>query len=104
MVRRLVMMAMLLLPGPALASSPAAWAAGDAAAKRLCTARSGLDDASATAPVHFSDRSGKSVLLVSGRYPQRALKGQSAAMLCLYDRRTGQAELADADVWTKVAK
>ena len=95
---------LLLLPVPALASSEAAWKAGDEAAQRLCASKSGLSDASATVPVHFSDRTGKSILLVSGRYPQRAMKGASAAMLCLYDRRTKQAELADAGVWTKAGK
>jgi len=92
---------LLLLPVSALASSSTTWSE---AARTLCTERSGLLDASATVPVHFSDKSGKSVLLVSGRYPQRSMKGASAAMLCLYDRRTKQIELADAEVWTRVAK
>jgi len=37
---------------------------------------------------------------VRGTYPQKFMKGAKGTMLCLYDRRTRRAEVAEAKGWT----
>jgi len=93
--------AVLVLSTPALASSTAAWTAGESAARNACVKASGLNDAAASAPVHFSDRTAQDVILVTGRYPQKFMKGKPGTMLCLYDRRARKAETQEASAWAK---
>ena len=89
-----------LLAGSASASSPAAWKASEAQARRTCLATSGLKMARATAGVLFSDDVGRTALLVTGRWPQAHMKGRMGTMLCLFDRRTGKAEVSEAAGWS----
>lgn len=89
-----------LVAGAASASTPAAWKAGEAQARRTCLAASGLKQARATSGVLFSDDLGRTALLVSGRWPQAHMKGRAGVMLCLFDRRTGRAEVAEAAGWS----
>ncbi len=100
----IVLPALLSLAAPSFASSPTAWATHDLAVRDACAKASGLDGAAASAPVRFDDRSGQDVVLVSGRYTQRGLKGKPATMLCLYDRRTKRAAVEDAAIWSKPAR
>ncbi|HLZ78445.1 MAG TPA: hypothetical protein VKQ09_03825 [Sphingomonas sp.] len=95
---------LLSLATPALASSPAAWAAHNVAVRNACAKASGLSGAAASAPVRFDDRSGQDVVLVTGRYTQRGLKGRPATMLCLYDRRSKRAAVEDAAAWSKPSR
>ena len=89
-----------LLPCAVSASSPAAWKASGAQARRACTAASGLRQAHATAAVLFSDEVGRTALLVSGRWPQAHMKGARGTVLCLFDRRIGRAETSEAAGWS----
>ncbi len=89
---------------PSFASSSAAWAAHNTAVRNACAKASGLAGAAASAPVHFSDRNGQDVVLVTGRYTQRFMKGKQGTMLCLYDRRSKRAEAQDAGAWSKPAR
>ena len=85
----------LLLAMPAGASSPQAWAAGNAAARRACLAVAGLRGATASEPILFSDRVGQTGFVIEGIYPQRHMKGARGTFLCLYDRRAKRAEVAE---------
>lgn len=96
---RLILPYTLLLAAPALASSPAAWEAGNAAARTACLRAAGLAAPRAAGPVLFSDAQGKTAFLVTGRYRQAFMKGRAGQMLCLYDRRTKRAEVAEAKGW-----
>lgn len=100
----IVSSALLSLAAPAFASSPAAWAAHDVTVRNACAKASGLSGAAASAPVRFDDRSGQDVVLVTGRYTQRLLKGRSATMLCLYDRRSKRVAVEDAAAWSRPAR
>jgi hypothetical protein len=97
----LLVPAAVALCAPAQASSTAAWTAGESAARNACVKASGLKDAAASAPVHFSDRTAQDVILVTGRYPQAFMKGKTGTMLCLYDRRAKKAETQEALAWSK---
>ncbi len=95
----------LLIAAPASASTSAAWSAGDSAARNACIASSGLNDAAASAPVHFSDRSALDVILVTGRYKAKGkVKARPGTMLCLYNRRTGTAETQESGAWSKAPR
>jgi hypothetical protein len=91
-----------LLAWPAIASTPAAWAKGERAARTVCASTSGLNGAGASPAVHFDDRSARDVLLVEGWARGRWIaKRRRATMLCLYDRRTGKAEVSEAPGWKR---
>lgn len=94
------MLLLALIATPVVASSPAAWAVHDHAARAACIAAAGLTGAAVSAPLLFSDAAGKAAMLVSGRWPQARMKGRQGAMLCLFDRRTGKAEAIEAEGWT----
>jgi hypothetical protein len=93
---------MLLLPLLLLASVTGP--GSDALSRDACLRASGMDGAAASAPVHFSDRTGLDVLLITGHYPPRVNKGRTGTMLCLYDRKTKLAQARDADAWSKAPK
>jgi hypothetical protein len=93
----------LAFAAPASASSPIAWSEAASAARNACVKASGLDDAAASAPVHFSDRIAQDVILVTGHYPQKLMKGKPGTMLCLYDRRSKRAETQEATAWSRPA-
>lgn len=92
--------ALIAIAAPASASTPAAWAAGNAAARTACLRAAGLRLATVSAPLVFSDTAGKTALLVTGRYPQSFMKNARGTMLCLYDRRTRRAEASEARGWS----
>lgn len=93
---------MLGLPLLLLASATAPASYGNA--RDACIRASGMDGAAVSAPVHFTDRTGLDVLLVSGHYPPRVNKGRAGSMVCLYERKTGMAQVRDADAWSKVPR
>jgi len=85
---------------PALASTNAAWAASNRAGKAACIAAANLARPSVSAPLNFSDQIGRDAMLVRGMYKQRFMKHAWGTMLCLYDRRTHRAEVAEAKGWS----
>jgi hypothetical protein len=89
---------LLVAAGPALASSDQAWQAQERDMRERCLAASQLQHARiAGEPVLFDDRLGISALLLSGRYPQPHMQGQRGRELCLYQRSSGTAHIAEAD-------
>lgn len=97
-----ILIGLLMISAPALASSTAAWNAHDAAARGVCVKAAGLAaPITASAPVIFSDDAGaKTAILVTGRYRQSFMHGAKGEMLCLYDRRTKRAEVQEAKRWS----
>jgi hypothetical protein len=91
---------MSLMPLLVLVAASAA-SNGGANASDACIRASGMENAAVSAPVHFSDRTGLDVLLVTGQYPLRVNKGRAGTMLCLYDRKRKIAQTRDADAWSK---
>jgi len=90
-------LAVPLLGSPALASSPAAWAAYDARVRAACRAATTLVGA-----VERGDRldlpaPSLSVLLMEGRYPQSHMQGQRGLELCVFEQVTGRASVVAAD-------
>ncbi|KPF74411.1 hypothetical protein IP88_07940 [alpha proteobacterium AAP81b] len=89
------------LASPLLASTPAAWQRGNAAAARACLKAADLRQGEiAAGPLLFSDAAGKTAYLVRGRWRPAHMKGASATMLCLYDRARRTAEATEAKGWT----
>lgn len=77
---------------PTHAATPASYIALDRQTSTACIAASGLKDATAGAPLRFSDRFLMDVRTVTGTYRQAHMKGATGTMLCLYNRRTKRAE------------
>ena len=92
--------ALIATAGPALASTDAAWAASNRAGRAACIAAANLVRPSVSAPLNFSDQVGRDAMLVRGMYKQRFMKNAWGTMLCLYDRRTHRAEVAEAKGWS----
>ena len=85
------------LGSPALASSPAAWAAYDARVRAACRAATTLVGA-----VERGDRldlpgPALSVFLLEGRYRQPHMQGQRGLELCVFEQATGRASVVEAD-------
>lgn len=53
--------------------------------------------------VAFSDANPVDVLLVTGTWRPRHMKGAKATMLCLYDRQAKTAEVQEALGWSAAA-
>ena len=95
----------LSLASPALAATPASWTAERKAAAAVCGKASNLRNA--TVPrysVAFSDANPVDVLLVTGTWRPRHMKGAKATMLCLYNRADKTAEVQEALGWSVAAK
>lgn len=82
----------------AAGSTPQAWREYAQEVISACTAISGLRSAlPAGERVDFDDRVGYSTLLLAGHYPQPHMKDLPARELCLFDKRTRTAAVAEAD-------
>ena len=99
-MRKLIIVTLMLLASPAVASTPSAAAGMQRASARACRAASDLDAAKIVGRVGFSDDFGVEALLVGGTWRPRHMRGARATMLCLYDRRTRRAEVQEAKGWT----
>ena len=84
--------------GAALASSPAAWTAHDKEVAASCIKSSGLKNAKAVGrPMAYDDSIGLTALFIAGRYPQPHMKNRSGRVLCLFDRKTRESVVTEAD-------
>ena len=81
--------------GTAWASNDQAWSAFNAQVTRACVAASGIRNARPSVIVGFDDRVGKVAMLISER-----TRGSSRAKLCLYDKKTRETYVDDADTWS----
>lgn len=98
---RLALLALpiLLAATHANASSDDAWAELNRAVAEKCSAASTLKHAHVSEIVMFDDSLGKVVTLVSGIFPQKALKGAQGKMLCVYDKQTKKVWIDEAKGW-----
>lgn len=98
--RAIAALILFALAGSAGASTQAAWDASAKAGRAACIAAANLRNATASAPIGFSDQIGRDAILVRGTYRQKFMKGAKGTMLCLYDRRTHRAETVEAKGWS----
>jgi len=84
--------AILAVATSAAASSDEAWAEFHRRATESCLAASDIKEPRASAVLDFGDRAGKAAILISDR-----TKGRS--QLCLYDKASRSAFIAEADGW-----
>ena len=97
--------ALVVVAGPAAASTAAAESAMLRDASSACRKASDLRNAVIRgAPIGFSDASAATMLLVTGNWRPRHMKGAKATMLCLYDRRSKAAEVQEAKGWSAPAR
>jgi hypothetical protein len=97
-IGRLAAFLLLLTAALTTASTPEAWAAYDQEVAKACIAASSLSYARpAGARVDFDDSVGYSALLLVGHYPQPQMKNQAGRELCLFDKRSRRAVIAEAD-------
>ncbi|NWL77079.1 hypothetical protein DM872_09460 [Pseudomonas taiwanensis] len=94
----LLLLLATLLGSQAFASSDQAWKEHDARLLSACKAVSSLKDVRpAGQPVLFDDRLGLTALVLEGRYPQPHMKNQRGRELCLFERKSRKAHIAEAD-------
>ena len=93
----LLLLAPAFAGGAALASSPEAWRAYDRQVRAACIAASGLAAARVKGQRVDLPDLGLSALLLEGTYPQPHMRGQRGLELCLLERRSGRASVAEAD-------
>lgn len=85
----------LLAGAPTQASSPQAWEAQRRQLIEACRQASGLRQSRPVGdPVDFPELV---VLLQAGTYPQPHMAGRRGRELCLFDKRSGRARVAEAD-------
>jgi hypothetical protein len=98
MPRALWMGCLLLVAGAATASTPEAWNAYNKEVITKCVAASRLRDAHPGGQrIDFDDHIGLSALIIIGHYPQPHMNNQRGRELCLFDKRSKTATVADAD-------
>ena len=84
------------------ASSPEAWAELFAKAKADCTKAANLNGSTARGePIDFE---AAVLVIVDGRYQGTLKENAKATRYCLYDKRTGKAEISEAPTSVPVAK
>ncbi|MCZ8187850.1 MAG: hypothetical protein O9308_15850 [Beijerinckiaceae bacterium] len=77
---------------PAFAASDDAWKELWKKSEVACLKASRLNQAKAQSPVDFE----AAVLrVVTGRYPQPHMKNAAGTVYCLYDKKSGKAEIAE---------
>lgn len=78
------------------AASPDAWQQLADKMRKACLAKAALKSAKLTwSDLYFENQA---VALIDGRWPQKHMNNQRAAMLCLYDKKTGKVEVQEFDV------
>lgn len=82
------------------ASSDDAWAELNLKVAETCAAASGLKHAHVSELVLFDDTLGKVATLVSGVFPQKALKGAHGKTLCIFDKASGKVWIDEAKGWS----
>lgn len=88
--------AVALIGTAATASTPQAWDQMNQRVNRACVAMSGLSRPELLAKkISFSDTIGTEIRMIKGADK----RGRMQRLLCAYDRKSGRAEVQEADVW-----
>jgi heat shock protein HslJ len=80
---------------PAAAATPDAYAKLDKASEAACLKAANLTGATAGPPVRYSDKVMFDARVIEGAWPQSHMKGATARMLCLYNRKTKRVEVQE---------
>ncbi len=83
------------IAAPSYAATPRSYAALDRQTSAACIVSSGLRNATVGPVIRFSDSFVMDARTLTGTYPQPHMKGAKGTMLCLYNRRTKQAEVQE---------
>lgn len=84
---------------PARASSPEAWAAYDRQVRAACLRASGLKTVRILGQRIDLSTLGLSTFLLEGVYPQPHMQRMQGRELCVYEQRSGRAEVTEANGW-----
>lgn len=97
MYRKLATAALLLLATTAqsFASSEDAWNALFAKVNGTCIGMSRMNTPEVSAPILFDDSTGKVALLLRGSLGKTKGRAQIVNLMCLYDKKTGKASIAE---------
>jgi hypothetical protein len=90
-------LAIPLLGSPALASSPAAWAAYDARVRATCRAASQLVRVVERGNRLDVPTPGLSLLVLEGLYPQTHMQGERGIELCVFQQSSGRASVVEGE-------
>ena len=82
---------------PTLASSPDAWSEYYQKVTTSCLKASNLSNSQPMGKIISFSEIGYEALLVQGQYPQPHMNNQVGQMLCLFNQKTGQASVMDAN-------
>ncbi|TCL67160.1 hypothetical protein [Rhizobium sp. BK251] len=77
------------------ASSDASWNALFAKVNGTCIGLSGMNTPEASAPIVFDDAAGKVAVLLRGSVGRGKTKVRNVNLMCLYDKKTGRASIAE---------
>ncbi len=88
---------------PTQASSPAAWSSYDAKVRAACGAASRLSQPRVRGERLDLPDAGLSLLVLEGRYPQPHMQGKRGLEVCVFEKNSGRASVAEADRWLGAA-
>ena len=87
--------AALALAVPAYSATPDSYAKLDKTSEAACIKAANLGSATVAPPIRYSDRVGIDARVVTGTWPQPHMKGTTAKMQCLYNRKTKRVEVQE---------
>ncbi|MBN8954310.1 MULTISPECIES: hypothetical protein [unclassified Rhizobium] len=88
-------LALLVSSAQSYASSERAWDALFAKVNGTCIGMSRMNTPEVSAPIVFDDATGKVGLLLRGSIGKSKAAVQNVNLLCLYDKKTGKASIAE---------
>ena len=88
---------------PTQASSPAAWSSYDAKVRAACGAASRLSQTRVRGERLDLPDAGLSLLVLEGRYPQPHMQGKRGLEVCVFEKSSSRASVAEADRWLGAA-
>lgn len=80
---------------PVMAATPASYAKLDKATEAACFKAANLTAAIVGPAIRFSDKASIDARIVTGTWPQPHMKGATAQMLCLYNRKNKRVEVQE---------
>ncbi|TIX90190.1 hypothetical protein BSK43_012815 [Rhizobium sp. P44RR-XXIV] len=86
---------LLATTAQSFASSDDAWNALFAKVNGTCIGMSRMNTPEVSAPIVFDDATGKVALLLRGSLGKAKGRAQTVNLMCLYDKKTGKASIAE---------
>lgn len=88
-------LALLATTAQSYASSDDAWKALFAKVNGTCIGMSRMNTPEVSAPIVFDDATGKVAILLRGSLGKAKGRAQTVNLMCLYDKKTGRASIAE---------